>query len=841
MYLFSDLIADNADRNSLEQGNPEFVRHSMHSESGQQALELYEKAVTLMKARSEVNQGDPLGWIYQAGIHGTFFTQNQVGKEALATWADANGFATFDDVLERNTVLNNCTHYQSLWNTPGATHKNFISWHRLYLQSFEEVVRAILVDEGLEGAETWALPYWEYTQPNQDVIPEIFRDEDSGLYEFSRSVRINAGEALATISEGSDDGTTILDSIQDGLARANAATTFEVFNSAIEQSPHNIMHVVIGGDYDTEAAQIEIGLAQAQLALDILDPSTINYENPSYISRIVADTVNQRGLMYNVGAAALDPVFWTHHSYIDKTWSDWNSSENANYLYASTLKLNPWNYQFFEPTNAGSGELSAELTSYSSWGDNPQQVLANVYYPNYTYAPDPSSIPAESNTERTSINAALTLLEHPNFSPIIDTLDTNISLERLSQIQDEDSFIPFPLDIKIGEILSLANDNLFLGMTFDYSIPMDASQTINLYVLPDLPNITSDSLPRGADPLQIVPFPMASASNPDMNHAMGMEMSVSFDLTAYVIDTLRAVNQLDAPSPQLLDAGLKLEGPELDSLDDASKATAFKQIDLTLNQNLNLADASGNGTMFDAAAYLTEYPELLSNPLALADPYQYFLDYGEAEGQIAPTLDQRAMELGFGYLAANPDLVTPLGNNPFRALDQYLETGLAEARQLLPDGSEPMDPVIGDLAFRLYNTQTGDHLTSATATELYTLMDLDGQGWSNEGAAFGAGGNLPVFRFYNTRTGTHLYSSSPNEVAALSAAEHQSNFVAEGEAFRIYSEPTDNPLGSSELVRFFNPTSQQHLISGTASEQSVLAQNPDWISEGRLGWVENLI
>ena len=245
--------------------------------------------------------------------------------------------------------------------------------------------------------------------------------------------------------------------------------------------------------------------------------------------------------------------------------------------------------------------------------------------------------------------------------------------------------------------------------------------------------------------------------------------------------------------------------------------------------------------MFDAAAYLTEYPELLSNPLALADPYQYFLDFGEAEGQIAPTLDRRAMELGFGYLAANPDLVTPLGNNPFLALDQYLETGLAEARPLLPDGSEAMDPVTGDLAFRLYNTQTGDHLTSATATELYMLTDLDGQGWSNEGAAFGAGGNLPVFRFYNTVTKNHLYSTSLDEVAALGAPGNQLNFVEEGVAFLIFSEPTDNPLGSSELVRFFNPTSQVHLISGTSSEQSLLAQNPDWISEGRLGWVENLI
>ena len=840
MFLFSDLIADNADRNSLEQGNPEFQRHSVYSETGQQALELYEKAVTLMKARSKVNPGDPLGWIYQAGIHGTFFTQTKAGKEALATWAETNGFATYDDVMGRNTVLNNCTHYQSLWNTPGATHKNFISWHRLYLQSFEEVLRAILVDEGLDGSENWALPYWEYTKPNQDVIPEIFRQKESGLYEFSRSVRINAGEALGTIELGSK---SVLGSIQDGLGRANAAITFEVFNSAIEQSPHNTMHRVLGGDFDSTAEQIEIGLAQAKLALNILAPSITNYDDPSYIEGLVAGTVSEKGLMFNVGAAALDPVFWNHHAYIDKTWSDWNRSENANYLYASTLRLNPWNYQFFEPANIGNGKLTAKLTTYSSWGDNPEQVLANSYNPNYIYSPDLPEISTESNANRTTINAALTLLEHPKFSPIISTLSTDITLEQLSQIQDKDALIPFPLDINIGDILNLAKDNLFLGMTFDYSIPMDASQTIDLFVLPNLPGIGPNDLPRGADSLQIVPFPMATSSNQgiSMSNNMLMEMSISFDLTAYVLDTLKALNLLEEPSPELLEAELILRGRNLDSLDNASKATTFKQIALTLNQNLNLSDATDNGKIFDAAAYLTEYPELLSNPLALADPYQYFLDFGEAEGQIAPTLDQRAMELGFGYLAANPDLVTPLGNNPFLALDQYLETGLAEARPLLPDGSEAMDPVSGDLAFRLYNTQTGNHLTSATATELYMLTDLDGQGWSNEGAAFGAGGNLPVFRFYNTVTENHLYSTSLDEVAALGAPGNQLNFVEEGVAFHIFSEPTDNPLGSSELVRFFNPTSQVHLISGTSSEQSLLAQNPDWISEGRLGWVDNLI
>ena len=37
------------------------------------------------------------------------------------------------------------------------------------------------------------------------------------------------------------------------------------------------------------------------------------------------------GLMMPPEAAAFDPIFWIHHSFIDKIWSAYNTSENAFY------------------------------------------------------------------------------------------------------------------------------------------------------------------------------------------------------------------------------------------------------------------------------------------------------------------------------------------------------------------------------------------------------------------------------------------------------------------------------------------------------------------------------
>ena len=69
---FSDLLAKYSipTSRSLENSNPNRVRHNVYSPEGKEALVLFDKAVGLMKERSSNNPADLLGWNYQAGIHG---------------------------------------------------------------------------------------------------------------------------------------------------------------------------------------------------------------------------------------------------------------------------------------------------------------------------------------------------------------------------------------------------------------------------------------------------------------------------------------------------------------------------------------------------------------------------------------------------------------------------------------------------------------------------------------------------------------------------------------------------------------------------------------------------
>ncbi|MGA1172003.1 MAG: hypothetical protein ACO3TN_06750, partial [Aquiluna sp.] len=71
---FRKLLREFSRANSLETGSRQHVRYNAFSDEGAESIRLYEKAVGIMKAKSVVNQADPYGWSYQAGIHGTFWT-----------------------------------------------------------------------------------------------------------------------------------------------------------------------------------------------------------------------------------------------------------------------------------------------------------------------------------------------------------------------------------------------------------------------------------------------------------------------------------------------------------------------------------------------------------------------------------------------------------------------------------------------------------------------------------------------------------------------------------------------------------------------------------------------
>jgi Common central domain of tyrosinase./Polyphenol oxidase middle domain. len=213
-------------------------------------LTYYARAVGEMRRR---NPDMPTGWDYQGAMHG------RAGP------------------VPAGAVWNQCQHAN--WF--------FLPWHRMYLYHFEQIVRSVVIDLG--GPADWALPYWDYrARPGAAALPWVFRQptlpdgDPNPLYTTERNAIRNTGTPLpdAVIDASVAMGETVFSrsawGATTGFGGPDATPgTFSVFG-ALESSPHNGVHVQIGGWMS--------------------DPDT----------------------------AAGDPIFWLHHANIDRLWETWN-------------------------------------------------------------------------------------------------------------------------------------------------------------------------------------------------------------------------------------------------------------------------------------------------------------------------------------------------------------------------------------------------------------------------------------------------------------------------------------------------------------------------------------
>lgn len=223
-------------------------------------LEFYALAVRAMQAKP---LADPTSWSYQAAIHG------------LAGIAPPPG---------------------APWNTCQHATWYFLPWHRMYLYQFEQIVRQEVA--ALGGPDDWALPYWNYEEPDRNQLPPAFAQatlpdgSPNPLLVLARRPGINQGLQLPpqVTSSAAAMATTFFTTPSSGtpLGFGGPQTVFAHFGpapGALENQPHNIMHVVIGGP---------------------------------------------DGLMSNPDTAAEDPIFWLHHANIDRLWETWRLNGNAN-------------------------------------------------------------------------------------------------------------------------------------------------------------------------------------------------------------------------------------------------------------------------------------------------------------------------------------------------------------------------------------------------------------------------------------------------------------------------------------------------------------------------------
>jgi tyrosinase len=174
---------------------------------------------------------------------------------------------------------------EPLWN--GCQHGTwfFLLWHRIFIFYFEQIVRAAVVQSG--GSSDWALPFWDYGAGEQQAtIPHAFRQQTvagnpNPLFVSKRAHGINQGLALPPAVTSAAHA--LSRPRFTGVAQFGGGVThvqqFSNSTGQLEQTPHNVVHDAVGGS---------------------------------------------SGLMSDPDQAAADPIFWLHHSNIDRIWAQWS-------------------------------------------------------------------------------------------------------------------------------------------------------------------------------------------------------------------------------------------------------------------------------------------------------------------------------------------------------------------------------------------------------------------------------------------------------------------------------------------------------------------------------------
>ncbi|XP_004485748.1 polyphenol oxidase A1, chloroplastic-like [Cicer arietinum] len=232
-------------------------------------LRKYNKAVELMKS---LPSDDPRSFIQQANIHCAYCdgAYSQVG------------FPSDLDLQVHNSWL-------------------FFPFHRWYLYFYERILGSLINDP------TFALPFWNYDAPNGMQFPTIYTDTKSSLYDKLRNTDHQPPTLINLNFDGDDD--------DDVNERVSTNLT--------------IMYRQVVSNGKTS----KLFLGNSYRAGDEPDPGAGSVENVPHgtVHGWSGDKTQPNredmGVFYS---AARDPIFFSHHSNIDRLWSIWKTLGGKN-------------------------------------------------------------------------------------------------------------------------------------------------------------------------------------------------------------------------------------------------------------------------------------------------------------------------------------------------------------------------------------------------------------------------------------------------------------------------------------------------------------------------------
>ncbi|CAI8591196.1 unnamed protein product [Vicia faba] len=227
-------------------------------------LEKYKKATELMKA---LPSNDPRNFTQQANIHCAYCdgAYSQIGFPDLKLQVHGSWL--------------------------------FFPFHRWYLYFYERILGSLINDP------TFALPFWNYDAPDGMQLPSIYADSASPLYDEFRNAS-HQPPTLIDLNFCDSDS----DIHGDELINTNLSIMYRQVYSNGKTSRLFLGSPYRAGDAEPQGAGSIENVPHAPVHTWTGDNTQTNIED--------------MGIFYS---AARDPIFFSHHSNVDRLWSIWKT------------------------------------------------------------------------------------------------------------------------------------------------------------------------------------------------------------------------------------------------------------------------------------------------------------------------------------------------------------------------------------------------------------------------------------------------------------------------------------------------------------------------------------
>jgi N-acetylneuraminic acid mutarotase len=309
-------------------GKKPYVRYNVNSPQGQVMLAKYARAVEIMQALPDYDQHSWRWWWYTHWVKGYPAALWDLSEKKKA---EVIGALPAEYRADAEAVWNGCQAHAYNPSDPEQFQQwFFLPWHRLMLRQFEGVIREVLNDE------EFTLPYWNPVTGNPDdfIVPAVFRLPGTTLYNGTRWPWVNNGDRIDIIYR---DWIT-LDALNE--KQYIDSTGSHGFNPRIDLNPHFLTHFGLGGD------------------------------------------------MAEFSTVGADPIFYLHHSNIDRIWESWNQLGNKN----------PTDPKYLNRTFAFGDRSGKRVDLAVSSADRTAQL--GYGYDSYEKPPQPQNLSTAETAER---------------------------------------------------------------------------------------------------------------------------------------------------------------------------------------------------------------------------------------------------------------------------------------------------------------------------------------------------------------------------------------------------------------------------------------------------------